>query len=387
MSTSIHADAANTLRVSARRFEPSPFREFYTNEHTVHGVYAGRYYSVFNGEDTAETYWTLRRKAALYDVPERPMEISGPDAVPFMERIFARPIGTLKEGRGRYAIALTPQGGVFMDGILFKLAEDRFWYVQPDGALEAWLVAHSGGFDVTISDPRARVIQIQGPASIKIMSAASGGAIDESMKYFHAGYFDLGGQRAYVSRTGWTGELGYEVYAEWETLDCKRLWDHLFASGEPHGMVFSSFSSMEVRRIEAGLLDNLTDFDRSMTPFEVGLGPFIDMDKPDFIGREALVRADRGTLLYGVKCSGARPDMNCTLIEGGTIVAAITAGAASPYLECGIGYARFAEAGDWVGRTLTLRTGDGAEHPCEIVSLPFYDAEKRIPRGLDTVIP
>jgi len=384
MSTSIHADAANTLRVSARRFEPSPFREFYTNEHTVHGVYAGRYYSVFNGEDTAETYWTLRRKAALYDVPERPVEISGPDAVPFMERIFARPIGTLKEGRGRYAIACTPQGGVFMDGILFKLSEDRFWYVQPDGALEAWLVAHSDGFDVTISDPRARVIQIQGPASMKIMSAASGGAIDESMKYFHAGFFDLGGQRAYVSRTGWTGELGYEVYAEWDTLDPKRLWNHLFASGEPHGMVFSSIASMEVRRIEAGILDNLTDFDRSMTPFEAGLEPFIDMDKPDFVGREALLKVGRGTLLYGVKCAAVGPDMNCTLLDAGEVVASITAGAWSPFMECGIGYARFKAARAWAGQALTLRTGDGAEHPCEIVALPFYDAEKRIPRGLAT---
>ena len=125
-----------------------------------------------------------RRKAAMYDVPERPVEIGGPDAVRFMERIFARRVGTLKEGRGRYAIACAPNGGVFMDGILFKLSEDRFWYVQPDGALETWLIAHSEGFDVTISDPKSRVIQIQGPKSLEIMHAASNGAIDEKMGYF-----------------------------------------------------------------------------------------------------------------------------------------------------------------------------------------------------------
>lgn len=387
MSTSIHADAANTLRISARRFEQSPFRECYTNEHTVHGVYAGRYYSVFNGEDTAQAYWSLRRQAALYDVPERPVQIEGPDAVAFMEHVFARPIGTLKEGRGRYAIACTPQGGVFMDGILFRLSDTRYWYVQPDGALEAWLVAHSAGFDVTISDPRARVLQIQGPASMAIMAAASGGDIGEAMKYFHAGFFDLGGQRAYVSRTGWTGELGFEIYAEWEKIDCTRLWEHLFEVGAPHGMIFSSISSMEVRRIEAGILDNLTDFDRSMTPFQAGLGPFIDLDKPDFIGRAALLKADRAALLHGVTCAGARPDMTCTLLDGAQVVGHITAGAWSPYLDCGIGYGRFAEAGDWVGRSLSLKTGDGTIHPCEIVALPFYDPEKRIPRGLDTQIP
>ncbi|MCB2135440.1 MAG: hypothetical protein KDE08_05765 [Rhodobacteraceae bacterium] len=89
MSTSVHADAAATVRVSARRFEPSPFRSCYENPETVMGVYAGRYYAVANGEDRVACYWALRQKAALYDVPERPVEISGPDSVPFLEHIFA----------------------------------------------------------------------------------------------------------------------------------------------------------------------------------------------------------------------------------------------------------------------------------------------------------
>ena len=105
----------------------SPFHDCYANEATVLGVYAGRFYSVFNGEDPIETYWALRRTAALYDVPERPVEIEGPDAVPFLERVFARKVSSLKEGRGKYAIACTPQGGVFMDGVLFRLTETKFW--------------------------------------------------------------------------------------------------------------------------------------------------------------------------------------------------------------------------------------------------------------------
>ena len=114
-----------------------------------------------------------------------------------------------------------------MDGLLFKLAENRFWYVQPDGALEAWLTAHSEGFDVTVSDPHSRVLQIQGPASFDIMRDATGGAIDESMKYFHAGFFDIGGQELYVSRTGWTGELGWEIYSQGDKTDHPKLWDHM----------------------------------------------------------------------------------------------------------------------------------------------------------------
>lgn len=137
MTYSITAYKTNNVRISAGRFEQSPYYDYYVNPETVLGVAAGRYYATFNGEDLVDTYWRLRRKAVLFDVPEKPWQIEGPDALPFLERIFARRIGNLAEERGRYAIACTSDGGTFMDGILFKIAENRFWYVQPDGALEA----------------------------------------------------------------------------------------------------------------------------------------------------------------------------------------------------------------------------------------------------------
>lgn len=385
--SSIHADARKTVRVSASRFEASPFFDNYVNENTVMGVYAGRYYSVFNGEDPVETYWCLRRKCALYDVPERPVQIEGPDAVPLMERIFARRIGNLKEGRGRYAIALTPQGGVFIDGVLFNLSRNKYWYVQPEGALEAWLIAHSEGYDVTISDPHARVLQIQGPTSYAVMHAASDGAINESLGYFHSGFYKIGGQEVYVSRTGWTGELGYEIYALWDYTDCSRLWRHMMEVGKPHGMVFSSLASMEIRRIEAAILDNGTDMNQSMTPFQSGLGAFIDMDKDEFIGKMALVNADQRTLLYGLKSKTASPGMNDQILDGAKAVGRCTAGAVSPFLKCGIGYVRFEEPGGWTGKSLTLKTADGKVHDCEIVDIPFYDKDKQISRGIDKTIP
>lgn len=388
MTESIRAKFDRTLRISDRQFEPSPYVDCYANPDMVVGVYAGRFYPRSVGDDPAEKYWALRRTAALYDVPERPVQIEGPDVVPFLERIFARKISDLKEGRGRYAIACTPQGGVFMDGLLFKLSEGKYWYVQPDGALETWLVAHSAGYDITISDPKSRVIQIQGPKSLEVLRAASDGRIDESMGYFHAGFFDLGGQDLYVSRTGWTGELGFEIYSQGAETDHRRLWDHLMGAGAAHGMEFSGAASMEIRRIEAGILDNGTDMDMSMTPYQAGLGAFIDLDTPDdFIGRSALLDADRRSLLYGVKCPAATPAMHCELRDGDRIVGRVTAGAWSPFLECGVGYVRFDEPGEWSGRALSLETREGESHPCEIVDLPFYDREKRIARGLDTRIP
>jgi aminomethyltransferase len=173
MSNDRHFDRNGTVRIASRRFERSPFQDRWETPDTVFSVYAGRYCAAFNGEDVEATYWALRRKAVLYDVPERPVEISGPDAERFLERIFARRVHSLRERRGRYAIACTPQGRVFMDGILFRMATDRFWYVQPDGALETWLLAHSEGFNVSITDPRSRVLQIQGPTSFAIMKGGT----------------------------------------------------------------------------------------------------------------------------------------------------------------------------------------------------------------------
>ena len=379
-------DRHNTVRISGRRFKESPYVSRYDGPDLVRGVYAGRFFPIFNGEDPVRKYWVLRRNALLFDAPEKPVEVSGPDAVAFLEKVLSRTVSSLEVGRGRYAIACTPQGGVFMDGVVFRLANDRFWYVQADGALETWFLAHSAEYDITISDPNSRVLQIQGPASMAIMRAASGNRISEDMGYFRAGFFDLGGQEVYVSRTGFTGELGYEIYGLGDATDHLALWDHLMASGGPHGMEFSSTSAMSIRRVEAGILGNLTDMDTTMTPFEAGLGKFVDMARGDFVGRDALLRADRRSVLFGLKCSGALPSVASTVLDGGTPVGHMTMGVQSPTLGCGIGYVRFDEPGDWIGRSLRIRLPAGDVHPCEIVDIPFVDPEKRLVRGLDKTV-
>lgn len=393
MTSSIHSDTKNTVRISARRYEQSPFHECYANDETVLGVVAERYYTVFNGEDPVETYWKLRREVALYDVPEKPWQIEGPDAMAFMEKVFARNISTLKEGRGLYAIACTHDGGTFMDGILFRMAEDVFWYVQPDGHLLPWLMALSEGFDVQVSDPKGRVLQVQGPNSLKVMSALTDGAITEDLKYFQSGYYDIRGQRLYVSRTGWTGELGYEIYSVGtqtsidDVTDHKKLFNDVMEAGAEHGIVYGSMASMEIRRIEAGILDNVTDFDHTMTPFAAGLGPFVHPDKEGYVGRAALQAADRQVRLLGITCKDATPAYRGAVSENGVQVGHVTAATWSPTLECGIAYVRFDEPGDWTGKTLTVETETGSSSAGEVTALPFYDKEKRIPRGLDKTIP
>lgn len=372
----------DVVYVSTRRFENSPYLEKYATDDMLFGIYAQRLHVLTVGEDTVEHYWKLRRDAALFDVPEKPLEIKGPDAVNLLERVFCRRIGDLKCGRARYAIACTPRGGIQMDGVLMRLAEDDFWYVQANGEFESWLVAFSEGLDVVIRDPKSRVLQIQGPKSLEVIRSATNGQLDDNFRYFHVGKFDFGGQEVLVSRTGWTGELGVELYSEGGVTHHHALWDHLMTHGEPHGMVFSGATSLNTRRIEAGIIDNGTDVDRSMTPYAAGMGAFVDLDKSNFVGRAALEAADKSCRFYGLTCKDAVPLAELDVKDGDAVVGRTTIGTWSPALETGIGYVRFRSGGNWPGKKLKLCTRDHAEHDCEVVPLPFYDTDKKIPRGL-----
>ena len=381
------SDLNKTIKISARRFEESPYIERTYSSEMVRGVYAGRYFPMSIGEDPIKKYWLLRQKAVIFDVPEKPIEISGPDSISFLDKVMTRKVSTIREGRGYYSLACTPQGGIFMDGVIFKFEENKFWYVQADGPFEEWLLAHSAGFDVKISDPKSRVLQIQGPASIDIMKAASNGKIDENMTYFRSGFFNLGGQKLYVSRTGFTNELGFEIYSDGFKTDHLALWDHLMDCGKPFGMEFSAARAMTLRRIEGGIFGNLTDIDTTINPFEAGLGFFVNMDKENFIGRDSLKNKDKRTCLFGLKCKTETPVSKSKVIDGDKIVGHITAGVHSPTLNIGIGYVRFYEPKDWPGRQLYLKLPNGDTHKADIVTLPFFDPEKKIVKGIDRTIP
>ena len=380
-----YANSHAVVRLSAKRYDQSPYLAKYMNDQAVFGLYANRFYPLSLGGDPTADYWNLRRKVMLYDVPEKPIDIKGPDAIKLLERVFSRKIGNLKRWRARYAIACTPQGTILMDGVLIRLAPDHFWYVKANGEFDSLLLAYTDGLDVVVSDPRSWVLQIQGPKALEVLKIATGWQVPDNFGYFHAGLFNFGGQELLVSRTGWTGEMGFEVYSN-STTDHLALWDHLMESGKLYGLSFGSLASMGIRRIEAGILDNGTDIDHTMTPFAAGLGAFVDLSKPDFVGRAALEKADRHCLLFGLVSETGIPKADLNVLDGDQLVGHITAGDWSPTLEKGIGYVRFhapsTTTDSWLGQTLTLRDGNGHKHACEVVSLPFYDSEKRIPRGL-----
>ena len=381
------SDLKSTITISARRFEESPFIERTNTPNMIRGVYAGRYFPMQIDEDPIEKYWLLRQKAVIFDVPEKPIEISGPDASSFLNKVLTRDITNVQEGRGYYALACTPQGGIFMDGVIFKFNDNKYWYVQADGPFEDWLIAHSSNYNIKITDPKSRVLQIQGPASLEIMKKASRGIIDENMKYFRSGFFDIGGQKLYVSRTGFTNELGFEIFSDGLKTDHLALWDHLMECGKPFGMEFSASRAMTIRRIEGGIFGNLTDIDTSMTPFEAGLGLFVNMDKSDFIGKDSLKEKDKRTCLFGLTCEKAVPAAGSKVILKNKIVGYVTAGVPSPTLQIGIGYVRFYEPDSWIGQDLLLELPGGDSYEAKVVNLPFIDLEKKIVRGLDRSIP
>ena len=380
MHSNLVIDLGKIFKLFSGDSEISPFHDYYANEQTLLRNCAGRLFVHYNGEDLVQTYWALRKKAIICDTPERPLEISGPDSVAFLQMIFSRDVSKLKVGRGFYTLSCTHSGGTFMDGILFKLSDNKFWFVQPDGDMATWMLAHSNGFEINIRDPKSRVLQLQGPKSYKIMHASSNGAIDQNFGYYHSGFFRIGEQQVYVSRTGWTGELGYEIYTLENKTNYSQLWKTLLTTGNPHGMVFSSMQAMNTRRIEAGILDSGGDSDISVSPFEVGLGRFIDTQKGQFIGSKALKTKSRESLLYGIISENLVPAAGFSIMDNENItLAKVTAGTFSPHFKTGIGYARFYNSGPWIGKQLKIVSNDGSRGYCEIVELPFYDRKKALP--------
>lgn len=366
------------LRLDVQKFEHSPFVERYVTDETVFGIYSGRLFPLSIGGDALADYEQLITDAALFDVPERPIQIEGPDAERFLDHLMVCDIGSLAVGKARYAIACNEDGGLLMDGIVVRLEPQRFWYAMADGDFLGWLRAHAVGLDVAVSDPKSWVAAVQGPKALDVLAAACDDGPPDAFPYFGVARRRIGGQDVLITRTGWSGELGFEVYTE-RGVDGGALWDHLVAVGTPLGMGVQGLDSLGIRRIEAGILDNTTDMNERMTPFAVGLGRFVNLDKASFIGRDALVDADPRTCLFGVTCATVTPSSGMAVHIDGTRAGVVTIGAWSPRLRVGIGYARMREPGAAAGTEVTL--GDEAA-PARLVDLPFVDPERRIPRGL-----
>jgi aminomethyltransferase len=340
----------------------------------------------FDDHSTVDGYWRLRTQAALLNTGELPLQFKGPDAERLLNRLFTKDMTKVRVGRCGYGLACYEDGGLIVDGIVLRLAQDHFWYAQADGDFYSWARAHAVGMDVEISDPDVFVSQVQGPNALKILEAASAGGLPEPFGYFGIARVDFGGQEVVITRTGYTNELGWEFYTE-PHHDAEALWAHLEAAGRAYGLKIFGLDAMNIRRIEAGILNAGSDFNAMTTPYAVGLGRFVDEDKADFIGKAALANAPRGLRLHGVKCASGEPLINAPVEIEGARIGTVTAGATSPFLRHGIGIVSL-ESDTWqAGTEVLVGCRDGALHTGTLVEMPFYDKLAEIPRGKRVDVP
>ncbi len=363
-----------------------PYHEHERPKGAHYCVYNRRLMAVcFDDHSTEDGYWRLRQQAAVLHTGEYVLEFRGPDAEALLDKLFTKDITKVKTGRCGYGLACYEDGGLLVDGILLRLAQDRFWYAQADGDFYSWARAHAVGMDVEIVDPDVFVSQIQGPNALKILEAAAGG-LPEKFTYFACTRVNLGGQDVVITRTGYTNELGWEFYTE-PHHDPDALWAHLKEAGAGFGMDLFGLDAMNIRRIEAGILNAGSDFNSTTTPYAVGLGRFVDADKSDFIGKAALAGADKGRRSYGIKCPGGEPLISGAVAVGAVSAGVVTAGARSPYLKHGIGIALMNGTEHGPGTEIEVQCKDGAMYRAELVELPMYDQACEIPRGKLVDIP
>ena len=375
-----YGDSHNTFTVSSKRFDISPYISKYYNRKIIFGISANRFYPLSNGIDPTESYWGLKKNVMLYDVPEKPIEISGPDSIKLLEKVFSRTISDLQINRARYAISCNYDGGIIMDGVLIRLSPKKFWYIHADGDFETWLLAHSDGLKVNIRDPKSWAIQIQGPKALNVLKECVSKIDITKFKYFNSKTLNFNGQNFLVSRTGWTGELGFEIYSNGPEDDHLGLWDYIMNKGQDFAIKTAGLDSMGIRRIEAGILDYGTDMNRYNNPFEVGLGKYVDFSKNYFIGKEKLLKMDKNNKLFGIVSENSIPFSGCEVFYKNKIVGKTTVGAFSPYFKKGIGYVFFNYSNDWEGKKLKIKDNENHFHNCKIVTLPFYDRLKKIPK-------
>ena len=333
-----------------------------------------------------EMYWKARQDIILRHTGEYPYEISGPDAEKLLQKIFPRDILKVKVGRCSYQFACYHDGGMISDGLLLKLNNDKFWFAQGDGHLFGWYKAHSVGLNVKIKDPDVWVSQIQGPKSLDLLKKIIDQPLKGNFKYFDWEEVSIASQKVIVSRTGFTNELGWEIYIRPEN-DAKKIGDLILSEGTKMGMLLTASPGFRGRRIEAGLLSAGRDFTKDRNPFSVGLGKFIDLNKGEFIGRDFLINANKECLTWGMRVENSFAKVDSDILLNNKKIGIVTSSTWSPYQQCGVSIVHMNNKKFGPETVVDVLCDDGQFNKGEICKLPMYDVKGDIPRGIKQDIP
>lgn len=337
-------------------------------------------------DDPVNEYWHLLNEVTLWDAAvERNTEITGPDAFRFTRLPTPRDLSKCSVAQGKYVPIATEDGGIVNDPVLLRLGEQYFWLAGADSDLPLYakgLAVHSG-MQATIREPDVSPLQVQGPKSKQVMQALFGGKV-LALRYYYFLETDLDGIPVVVTRTGWTSEVGYEIYLR-DGSRGDELWERIMEAGRPFNIRPAGPS--DIRRIEGGILNHGVDMTLDTNPYEVGLERLVDLDKEaEFLGREALrrVRAEGvKRCLAGVEIGGAPIKFNMTrwpVCKDGETVGQVTSAIYSPRLEKNIGYAMVPVAHAAPGTELEVEMPNGAARAV-VVPMPFVDPGKTIPKS------
>ena len=235
-----------------------------------------------------DDYWSLVNDVTLWDVAvERQVEITGPDATKFTQMLTPRNLSDCEVTQCKYVLNTNYEGGILSDPILLRLAENHWWYSISDSDLLLWAMGVAGKdkYDVKLVEPDVSPLQVQGPKSNNVMVDLFGSWIND-LKYYWCRETELDGIPVVVSRTGWSGEIGYEVYLRDGKLGAD-LYEKIMAAGEPYKIAPTGPS--QIRRVEAGIFSYFQDMRVTDNPYEIGMDRLVDLDmEADFCGKEAL---------------------------------------------------------------------------------------------------
>ena len=331
-----------------------------------------------------QNFWNLIEKSILCDVAvERQVEITGPDAYKFTQLLTPRDLSKLSIGQCKYVLIVNNDGGILNDPVLLRLAENHFWLSLADSDVLLWAqgVAVNSGLNVKISEPDVSPLQLQGPTSQEIMIKLFGNSI-RNLKYYWLREYNLDGIPLIVSRTGWSSELGYEIYLR-DGSKGNELYEKIMAAGKEHGIQPGHTSS--IRRIEGGMLSYHADADIHTNPFELGLDRLVNLDSEiDFIGKKALKkikengisRKQVGLVIECAPLSGPNTTF-WPIKKDGKQIGKVTSAVYSPRLKKNIALAMVEINFSNNGTSLEVTSHEG-NYNSTVVEKPFYDPKKKI---------
>ena len=324
-----------------------------------------------------EEHRAVRTAAGLFDVSHMgEVSVQGPDAERFLNAITPNDVAKLRPGRAHYSGLLTERGTYVDDLLIYKLAEADYLVVVNAANRErdvAWIQERRSG-DVAvrdISDDYA-LLALQGPKAVEILAPLTGTDLS-AIKYYGFAMGEVDGHRAILSRTGYTGEDGFELYVSPEAAPA--IWDRLLAAGASHGLVPAGLGARDTLRLEAGMALYGHELDEQTTPWEAGLDWVVKLDKGDFLGRDALVRQKEQGVprrLVGFEVTGRGIARDGHEVKaGGRRIGAVTSGTWSPSFERALGMAYVEAGSETTGSDVEIDVR-GRAVPARLATIPFY---------------